>query len=369
MKIFILANVNSIHAVRWADALANRDIEIFFFSLSKLEGDNPFKDIENIQLYTFSFEEKFTKNDNSGISKWRYLKVLPTLKEKIRGFNPDILHAHYISGYGTLGALSGFHPFVASVWGSDIFDFPNKSLLHKKLIEFNLKRADKILSTSKIMAKETNKYTDKEVLVTPFGIDMEQFRPMKVQSIFREEDIVIGTIKAMEIEYGIDTLVKSFKKLSDKYNKLPLKLLIVGGGNLEEELQQLVINLHLSDKTVSTGKVDFKDIPKYHNMLSIFVALSNSESFGVAIIEASACGIPVIVSDVGGLPEVVEDGITGFIVPPKDDETAMIAMEKLILDDVLRKKLGKNGRKRVKEYFNWDDNVAQMINIYKDILK
>jgi glycosyltransferase involved in cell wall biosynthesis len=369
IKILLLGNINSIHAKRWAIGLANRGLKILFFSLSKNKTNYPFEKIENIQLYCFGFDEEFTKRDNRGFSKWRYLKVLPTLRAKIKEFNPDILHAHYVSGYGTIGALSCFHPFIVSVWGSDIFDFPHKSFLHKKLIEFNLKKADKILSTSNIMAQEISKYTDKNVEVIPFGIDSKQFKPMKVKSLFDKNDIVIGTVKSLEIEYGIDYLIKSFKYISDKYSYLPLKLLIVGDGKLKQELQQLVIKLDISDKTIFTGKVDFKEIPKYHNMLSIFVALSNSESFGVAVIEASSCERAVVVSNVGGLPEVVQDGITGFIVSLQNEKNINDAIEKLILDEGMRKEMGQNGRDRTKKIFNWENNLTSMIKIYRKILR
>ena len=105
-------------------------------------------------------------------------------------------------------------------------------------------------------------------------------------------------------------------------------------------------------------------------MLDIYVALStlDSESFGVAIIEASACEKPVVVSNAGGLPEVVEDGVTGIIVPKHDEVSAANAIEKLLLDEELRIQMGQNGRKRVKELFDWNHNVAQMIDIYQRML-
>jgi glycosyltransferase involved in cell wall biosynthesis len=158
--------------------------------------------------------------------------------------------------------------------------------------------------------------------------------------------------------------------LYDKYPQLPLKLLIVGGGSLDKKLKQLVKDLDLDAFTIFTGKIPFNDIPKYHNMLSISVSVSivDSESFGVAIIEASSCAKPVVVANVGGLPEVTEDMVTGFVVPPKNSEKTADAIEKLILDKDLRKAIGNNGRDRVKKLYNWNDNVNQMINIYKEIL-
>jgi len=63
-----------------------------------------------------------------------------------------------------------------------------------------------------------------------------------------------------------------------------------------------------------------------------------------------------------------EKNVSGFIVENKNVNKASEAIEKLVLDSDLRKKLGKAGRERVVKYFNWDDNVEQMINIYKQIV-
>jgi glycosyltransferase involved in cell wall biosynthesis len=364
MKIFLLANANSIHTQRWAIGLAEKGLDIFLFSISQLEDKNLYKKIPNIELYEYGFLDNHTKYDGFGLSKIKYLNVLKSLKHKIKNFNPDILHAHYISGYGTLGMLSGFHPLVLSVWGSDIYDFPHKSFIHKKLIEYNLKKADKILSTSHIMKKEIQKYSDKEIEVTPFGIDLEVFKPMKVDSIFSKKDIIIGTIKTLEKEYGIEYLIRAFKLVIDNYPDLPLKLLIVGDGSLREKLYKLTEDLGIIEKAHFAGNVSHINIPKYHNMLSIAIFPSNNESFGVAVIEASATGKAVIVSNVGGLPEVVEKDVTGLIVAPKNEVQIAGAIEKLLFNKTLRFKMGKAGRERVKQLYHWDENLNQMITIY-----
>ena len=366
MKLLLLSDPNSVHTIKWAKSLAKNNIKIVIFGLGNLSV-NDYINIKNIKVEILN--ESITRDEGS-FSKISYLKALPKVKEIIKEFNPDIIHAHYATSYGLLGALSGFSPFILSVWGSDVFSFPHKSFLHKFILKYNLSKADKILSTSHVMAKETKKYTNKNIEVTPFGIDMEQFKPMNISSLFSENDIVIGTVKTLEEKYGIEYLIKAFKILYDKYPQLPLKLLIVGGGSLDKKLKQLVKDLDLDAFTIFTGKIPFNDIPKYHNMLSISVSVSivDSESFGVAIIEASSCAKPVVVANVCGLPEVTEDMVTGFVVPPKNSEKTADAIEKLILDKDLRKAIGNNGRDRVKKLYNWNDNVNQMINIYKEIL-
>jgi glycosyltransferase involved in cell wall biosynthesis len=365
MKILLLSDANSPHTIKWATSLALRDIDILILSLNKYVVDE-YNKYKNIKIKTLN--EKVTKKEGS-ILKLKYLKALPLLKKIIKEYNPDILHAHYASSYGLLGALTGFHPFIISVWGTDIFSFPKKSIQHKELLKFNLKKADKILSTSHVMAKETSLYTNKEIEVTPFGIDINQFKPMEFESLFDKKDIVIGTVKTLEEKYGIEYLIRAFKIVSDKYSDLPLKLLIVGGGSLENKLKNLAKQLQIDNNTIFTGKVPYNEVPKYQNMLTISVSVSDSESFGVAVLEASACEKPVVVSNVGGLPEIVKDEVTGIVVPPKNAEKTAEAIEKLILNKDLRVKMGKAGRKRVIELYNWDKCVDNMVKIYEDILK
>ena len=197
------------------------------------------------------------------------------VRSLITKIKPDIVHAHYATGYGTIAALANFHPTILSVWGSDVYVVPKKSQLHKAILKFNLAKADKILSTSKVMAQETGLYTDKEIEVTPFGIDLTSFKPELVDSLFVTDDIVIGTVKTLDETYGIEYLIQAFALLQNKYPDLPLKLLIVGSGPREAHLKQLASELLSPTDYKFTGKVKYADVPKYHNMLSVFVSVSS----------------------------------------------------------------------------------------------
>ena len=362
MKILLLSDFNSIHTIKWAKSLADNGIEILLVGFSKANTE-AYKDFQNISIYGFNITDG-TISSSTNFNKLKYVRLLPKLKKLIKTFKPDILHAHYASSYGFLGMLSGFHPFILSVWGSDVFEFPKKSILHKTILAKNLKKADVILSTSKIMALEAQQYTTQNIDITPFGIDTSLFQPKQTPSLFDKNDIIIGTIKSLESVYGIDTLIETFKLLINKFQTTPLKLLIVGDGTKKKDFQQMVSNLDLKDRTIFVGKVPHNEIPRYHNMIDIPVFLSNSESFGVAVIEASACEKPVVVSNVGGLPEVVEHEKTGLIVPPDNPEAAAKAIEKLILDETLRSKMGQAGREKVIRQYDWKKNIEQMITIY-----
>ena len=368
IKVLLLADANSPHTQKWARSLADNGVNVIIFSLG-IYNNEFYKDYPGIAVHSLNFGSGFVSRTNRDISKLKYLMSLPRLNQIIRSCKPDIVHAHYATSYGLLGALSGFHPYILSVWGSDIYIFPRRSIFHKQLVTFNLSKADRILATSYALSKETYKYTNKIIDIIPFGIDLNYFKPAMSDGLFAQKDVVIGVVKSLKKIYGIEYLIKAFAILKSRHKSLPLKLLIVGGGSYEQHLKKMVESLNIANDTLFTGTVTYDDIPKYQNMLSVSVTVSLSESFGVTVLEASACAKPVVVSNVGGLPEVVEDEVTGFIVEPENPKQTADAIEKIVLNKELQDRMGKAGRRRVRRLYNWDDNVKQMVKFYNDTLK
>ena len=96
---------------------------------------------------------------------------------------------------------------------------------------------------------------------------------------------------------------------------------------------------------------------------------SRSESFGVSAVEAMACEIPVIATKVAGFQEVVRDGETGILVDVDDVQAMADAIKKLYDDKELREQYGKAGRKRVQNLYDWNENVDEMITLYRNVSK
>lgn len=362
MKIIFLGGAGSIHTIRWVNSLSEKGIEVILVSL-KEEVETIGKINDNVKVIYLPF----------GTKLGYYLNVF-ALKKIISKEKPDLINAHYASGYGTLGRLSGFNKKLLNVWGSDVYDFPNESKLKKRIIEKNLKNYTAIASTSYCMAEETKKYLEnksKEIFITPFGVDTEKFKNLNIEK--KENEVIIGIVKTLTEKYGIEYLIKAIKELEnilDIENYKKIKLLIYGKGELKNKLEDLTKELQIEDKVIFKGYISNEDVPKALNEMDIFVVPSilDSESFGVAAVEAMACEIPVIASSVGGLKEVIIDKETGYLVPKKDHKEIAKYLKKLILDKNLRTSLGENGRKRVLENYDWNSNVDYMIKIYREIV-
>ncbi len=360
MRLMILADAQSTHTLKWVNSLS---IEVDAICLLSLREADTALYHHNIEFHNIDLKSKSQKSDET--FKIGYLQFLKEVKKQIRNFKPDILHAYYATSYGLIGALSNFKPFVISVWGSDIFEFPQKSILHKQLLKYNLNKATIIQSTSKIMAKETMLYTTKKVETLAFGIDLNKFKPKKTN----DNSFIIGTIKMLEEVYGINYLIEAFNILLKKHTDINLKLMIVGDGPKLNEYKELTEEYGIQESVTFVGAVAAAEAVKYHNMMSVFVALSLSESFGVSILEAAACGIPSVVSNVGGLPEIVIDGKTGFIVEPRSPEQAAEAISKYITDPSLKDKMGENARLFVEQNYDWKNSVSEQLDIYSKIIK
>lgn len=358
MRVALLSGANSIHTIRWANGLSRKGIDIYVISIHPIDSNQ------------LSFDKEVKVHILDSKPPVGYFLGIKELKKLLKKIQPDLLNAHYATGYGTLATLSGFHPILLSLWGSDIFIFPKKSLIHKNILRFNMRNADAIASTSNCMALEAKKTLISErTFITPFGIDTNVFNIFEKNKLFIDSDeIVIGTVKTLSHIYGIDILLKSFATLK-KRSITKLKLLIFGDGPERENLERLSKYLQIDSDVSFMGSIDHSEVPKVLNNIDIFVALSRSESFGVAVLEASSCALPVVVSDADGLKEVVVDGVTGLIVPKENIEMTVNALVKLVEDSSLRSQMGTNGRCHVVKNYSWEFSVNNMIDVYNNVIK
>ncbi len=357
MKVLLLGAGSVIHTQRWANGLSQVGAEVVCVS------QHPFLETG----WESAVHKVLLKHAGPG----GYVLNAREVAAEFRAHGCDLLNAHYATGYGLLATLSGVRPRMVSVWGMDVFDFPRISPLHRWLVRAILQRADLVGSTSHVMANCVRdllgEHEGPEITVTPFGVDLERFKPLHRPPT---ETLVVGTVKTLAPKYGIDTLVKAFAALQHKVPPAMwacLRLRLVGDGPQRVELQALVRSLGLSHRTEFAGHVAHRDVPGQLNGLNVYVAASrlDSESFGVAVIEASACELPVVVTRVGGLPEVVEDGVTGYVVDRDDPDALGDAIARLLMSPERAAEFGKAGRRLVERRYVWRACVETMKAAYE----
>ena len=356
MKICYLADVNSYHTKKWCKYFVSRGHDVHLISISNGSCDG-------VKVHSLEVDLDISKKEKS-FGKLSYLNRFKKVRDIVNTIKPDILHAHYASSYGLFGALCNYHPYIISLWGSDILLFPKEGIIQKNIIKYNFKKADRIFSTSNYMKEEAKLYTNKNIDITPFGINTSIFYNKNKKE---DNNIIIGIVKSLEKIYGIDDLIRAFSDLSRKYENIRLE--IVGDGTQEENLKSLSMDLGVKEKVTFHGKLNSEEVAEFYNRINIAVFPSKSESFGVSVLEAQACGVPVIVSDIKAFNETTIVGESSLVCKIDDYKSIEVELEKLIISKELREKMGISGSEFVKNNFEENKEFEKVERIYFDLIK
>lgn len=355
MKIGLLSAASSIHTVRIANALKAKGEDVVVISLPNHEDKEQLLDVKAIYLKTAG-----------GKGYYLNAKEVDRIAEEE---HLDVLNAHYASGYGTLGRLSGVHPLILSVWGSDVFSFPIQNPLNRGILKKNLKAADLIYSTSQCMADEIRKYAAKykEIILTPFGVDTELFVPSenenKDKSIF-----TFGFLKGSNPIYGVDLFLDAFE-ITYKWaceKGIVITAEICGASAEGDGMAEKIAAMVGKEAVHYVGRIPHENMPGFIRQCDAVCITSREESFGVVALEAMACGVPCITTDAPGLAEVMLDGSTGLVT---EKEPALIAekMIRMIEEPELRKQFIIHSRKHVEENYDFEKNIECFRQGYRKV--
>ena len=367
MKICYLADAGSIHTQRWIEYFANKGHEVYLISQR-------------------SFGNETLKNVNLHLLKTiPQMRVVPypinlfynamQVKRLIKKIKPDILHAHYITDYGVIGAITDFHPFVSTGWGSDILISPKKSKITKFLVRYTLKHTDLFTSDSDYLKETAISYgaPKDNSYVIQWGVDLKLFNPLSNSKIKSELDLknncqVVISTRSFEPIYNIDTIIKSIPIVLNEANDVKF-VLKNGYGTKGSELMNLARKMGVLDSTIIIDKMlDYGQMSNYLNMSDIFVSVPSSDSTPVSLLEAMACGLPVIVSDLPANREWVKDGWNGFIVPIKDSNVLAEAIIKLLRNEELQKLFGQRNYELINEKANHEKHMEKMEGLYQSLI-
>ncbi|OGP76169.1 MAG: hypothetical protein A2V86_14555 [Deltaproteobacteria bacterium RBG_16_49_23] len=235
----------------------------------------------------------------------------------------------------------------------------------KKLTTCYIANCDKV---RQFFIKNEN-INPRKIKVIYNGVDQAYFRPgnkvTRAQLGIPGDKLVIGMVANLKKIKGIDFFMQAAKLISQKRGDV---IFVVIGGEYEEEYyHKMRAELGLKEVVQFLGiKADVRD---YLNAFDLAVNSSLTEGFSNSILEYMACGLPVVATDVGGNPEAVIDGQSGIIVPAGDSERLARAMETLLNDGQMRKRMGEKGRQRIVDNFSQSKMISEMEKLYLDLAR
>ncbi len=292
----------------------------------------------------------------------------------MRKLKADIIHFHFPYPVAEIAyLLSGIRRRVVVTYHADIVHHP---VIWGMLSPFEmrfLKRADRIIATSGNMIKCSDilsRFADKCATV-PFGIDVSRFCMTdkikdKVAGMRRRYPAPILLFVGRLVPYkGLDVLIPAM-------NYVNANLLVVGEGPSKKAL------MRLTEKNGLTGKIHFLGIlpeeelvSSYHACeLLVLPSVDTAEAFGIVQLEAHACGKPVVSTDLStGVTYANLDGVTGVVVPSRSPRGLADGINRLLRDDRLRQRLGRQARERVNSEFTGEIMAGRTLDVYNQVIR
>lgn len=200
------------------------------------------------------------------------------------------------------------------------------------------------------------------------GLDRGSCRASLCEEFHLKPDApLVGIVGQIIHRKGIDTLLTAGTRLVSRYPDV--RILVAGNHHSEygRELQALAHGLHIEDHVIWTGFR--RDVPRLMAALDLLVVPSRSEGLGLVAAEALAAGTPVIASRTGGLREIVEEGDNGLLVPVDSVDALAHAIDQLLSDPDLRRRMGRSGQEMIRTQFSPAREIAHIRRIYEELVR
>jgi glycosyltransferase involved in cell wall biosynthesis len=301
-------------------------------------------------------------------ARWRFsASALARLVRLVRARRFDVVHSHlFRSDLHALAAaeLTGTPALISTEHSSG--SRRKRSPAFGRLFRLTASRFDRIIAVSEQVAQHLRRWSGVDggrVVVIANGIDARAYRALPAGPAGGGERVV-GFIGRFEPRKGVPTLIEAAAMLGRRRGNARFRLVGDGRGRREAEAQAAAAGLD--------GRIEFagsrSDIPRTLGEFDVFVLPSYSEGLSIALLEAMAAGRPIVATAVGGTPEAIEHGRSGLLVGPGDAPALAGAIERLLDDPALARRLGENARQRVDERFTIEANAERVWALYHKAL-
>jgi glycosyltransferase involved in cell wall biosynthesis len=247
----------------------------------------------------------------------------------------------------------------AKVTGLDV-ELPHLRTIDQELAEYEL--ADYIAVPSTFVARTFTAagVSEAKLLVNPYGVDLKLFSA--AASAQHEERASQHGLRVLYV--GGVTAQKGVHYLAEAVDRVPGASLTLVGPVSPGMCSRL--SRHRMVRAI--GAVPGRDLPRWYREADVFCLLSVQDGMGLVLLQAMAMGLPVIGTSHTGVPDVIEDGVQGFIIPPRDAKAAAARLQQLADAPELRREMGARARARVAERFDWSHYGARARAHYARIL-
>lgn len=233
-----------------------------------------------------------------------------------------------------------------------------------------LNKADALVAMSTTIKDhycQEYKVPTEKISIAHHPIDACSFRPVKTTNYLKsrlgipKDAPVIFFAAFVTPRKGLEYLIQALQKMKHK------PYLVIAGRWQNEAYRNYILSLAgpVEEQIIQVGFVSDESMPEFYSMADVYVSPSLLEGFGLPLAESLACETPVVAADSGSVKEVVGPG--GLLVPPGNSDELASAIDRLLDDAKLRRKLGRDGKDYVRQTFNADRLLRILEEVYRGV--
>lgn len=300
------------------------------------------------------------------------LLFLLRLIRLIKSEHPDLIHTHLFTSnlWGRAAAFFTKTPVVITEHNVDVW----KKKIHFMLDRLLLPVSSRVICVSRKVEefyRERVKGIEKQSCVIYNGIETERFTENVSSTALREllnldnNAVILGIVGRLVPQKAHKDFIQAVEHLQARNHDIVG--VIFGDGEMRAELEAYVAERFLKKHIIFAGF--HENMAEVYPLMDIFVLCSYREGFPMTILEAMSANVPVVATDVGGVSECVTDHETGLLIPPHQVDRLSAAIEELLKDTGLRRRLAENGRASVHRSFSVEHMAGEHAVLYQDVLK
>ena len=308
------------------------------------------------------------------------LKDVFSAVREVRRFDADIVHSidHRADIVGITAAKLTGRVAVLSFFGWTNWEEESpRGQIYPWFDKQSMRFCDAMISDSAFIGRLIDKGpSGPPLVVIPHGINIEKFDPRSVapswrQVFFPEDDVrILGMVGRINPIKGQLEFVKAAKLLASSHPRA--RFVMIGDASPGQErylqsVERLIEEQGLRGRVRITN-VRHEQIPAALASMDIVVSPSQTESFSFVLLEAMAMERPIVATRVGGNPELINDGETGVLVAPGDFRELARAAASLLDDEGRCRKLGEQGRRKIKEELTFAAMGERTLKVYREVL-
>jgi glycosyltransferase involved in cell wall biosynthesis len=370
LRLCYISNPNSTHTRRWIGWFAKHGYETCLLADVPLK--EPWPDIQVIDLSEF-FRAPIIRFPIWSLWLRRFLQQ----------WHPHVLHAHRVNSAGWLAASSGFHPYIVTPWGSDVFIQPYRSRIARWLASYTLKRADLITVNSQAMGKQAVNLGAREDRVrnVQFGIEMDIFNPqnlttqqkkdLRLRLSISEKVPLVLCPRAISPIYNIDIILQSILLVRQRFPEVVFAFIVYNvDQGYKARLDAMVGDLDLQSSIRWLSPIKTRSgLAELYHASDVVISVPTSDGTPVSVLEAMACARPMVCTDLPSLREFIRPAENGWLVPVGEPAALAESIIRYLEDPAMAGEFGLKAHQVVAETNNYDADMQYMESLYYQLTR